>query len=361
MGDRGAVGLRHRPRASGIDPLRQALDGWRRRLIEGVRPWRGRGSRSRACAGEGGDLQAAGLGGAAGGHHCAALSQTKDGGRRRSRSLIAPKKSRARKGSSVTRRPPSCRVVGGRLLGRVRWISAPRLAAATRGPAEGQRGWKWHPGGGASGDGISPVIGRNTPRPAPIFGTLSKQRLRVADAPAPRRACGSAPSSTMRPRYMIATRSETWRTTPRSWLTKMAVRSRSRRRSWKQVQDLRLDRDVEPRPPARRATSSSASFADVRGGDGDASWSLAVCELVGKGPARGGVKPKAPACFRRRRLGVPCRDYYVAPPAPRPPCRRIRTPGLEAREGVLVDHLRRGLVIFSTSPPGARRHRTRPS
>ena len=39
--------------------------------------------------------------------------------------------------------------------------AAARVVAALVGIACGQRGWKWQPGGGSSGDGISPLIGTN--------------------------------------------------------------------------------------------------------------------------------------------------------------------------------------------------------
>jgi hypothetical protein len=35
-------------------------------------------------------------------------------------------------------------------------------SARQRGIASGQRGWKWQPLGGSSGDGISPLMGRNS-------------------------------------------------------------------------------------------------------------------------------------------------------------------------------------------------------
>ena len=47
-----------------------------------------------------------------------------------------------------------------------------------RGPAAGQRGWKWQPAGGCSGEGISPAMGRKARRPVPRRGTLSN-RARV--------------------------------------------------------------------------------------------------------------------------------------------------------------------------------------
>ena len=46
-----------------------------------------------------------------------------------------------------------------------------------RGPAIGQRGWKWQPLGGLSGEGISPAIGWKSFRPTPTRGTLSNRAL----------------------------------------------------------------------------------------------------------------------------------------------------------------------------------------
>ena len=55
-------------------------------------------------------------------------------------------------------------------------------AARPRGSAAiacGQRGWKWQPGGGSSGDGISPLIGTNVRLRGSTLPHLGEQRLRV--------------------------------------------------------------------------------------------------------------------------------------------------------------------------------------
>jgi hypothetical protein len=87
-----------------------------------------------------------------------------------------------------------------------------------RAKAKGQRGWKWQPGGGFSGEGISPFRAEN-------FSSwlearhLVEERLRIGWFGAEKISSVGA-SSTMRPRYITATRSEMCSTTPRSWLTK---------------------------------------------------------------------------------------------------------------------------------------------
>ena len=53
--------------------------------------------------------------------------------------------------------PPSCRWQATDRPASLRKTGTSRLQ---RGPAIGQRGWKWQPGGGARGEGISPLIVR---------------------------------------------------------------------------------------------------------------------------------------------------------------------------------------------------------
>ena len=54
-----------------------------------------------------------------------------------------------------------------------------RRLARHRSNACGQRGWKWQPLGGASGDGISPLIGEKTRRRLAMRGHLVEERHRV--------------------------------------------------------------------------------------------------------------------------------------------------------------------------------------
>ena len=86
-----------------------------------------------------------------------------------------------------------------------------------------------------SGCGTSPTSRirsfGGTPRTTPRSGGGRQQRLGVGVL---RRRCRSAravPCSTILPRYITATRSQKWRTTPRSWAMKMKARPSSWRRS----------------------------------------------------------------------------------------------------------------------------------
>ena len=87
---------------------------------------------------------------------------------------------------------------------------------AQRAIARGQRGWKWQPGGGSSGDGISPLTGMNTRLPTFNWGSDASSAW-VYGWLAPEKITSDAADSTTRPRYMMTTRSDRWRTTPRSW------------------------------------------------------------------------------------------------------------------------------------------------
>ena len=116
--------------------------------------------------------------------------------------------------------------------------------------AFGQRVWKRQAGGGLVGDGTSPprtwrCFAARQPRVgAPAPPTAARP---CRDGAGGRRAASASASSTILPRYITATRSHMWRTTERSWAMKTSVSPSSRWRSREQVEDLRLDRDVERR------------------------------------------------------------------------------------------------------------------
>ena len=87
-------------------------------------------------------------------------------------------------------------------------------SAGQRSNAYGQRGWKRQPEGGRAGFGTSPEGSGSSPAPSAAARRRSAPRYR--DGPAAPRARASAPVSTIRPRYITATRSATWRTIARS-------------------------------------------------------------------------------------------------------------------------------------------------
>src|SRR5581483_881224 len=111
--------------------------------------------------------------------------------------------------------------------------------------ATGQRGWNRQPVGGFAGSGTSP--GRSTGRtPAPALLASGGRPPAPPDSGsrgiAPTRASvygwrgfahtvSVSPVSTIRPRYMTATRSATWRTTARSCDTRIRPRPSSSTRS----------------------------------------------------------------------------------------------------------------------------------
>ncbi len=92
-------------------------------------------------------------------------------------------------------------------------------------------------------------------------------------------------------------RSEMWRTTERSWATNRKVSSQPRPQLEQQVQDLRLDRDVEGRD--RLVGDHQARVGGERAGDADA---LALAAREGVREAVHELGPQArPAATARRR------------------------------------------------------------
>ena len=85
--------------------------------------------------------------------------------------------------------------------------------------ASGQRGWNEQPSGGLAASGISPRGRSRGTHPLRVrVGDRRQQRLRVRVLAGWRRSPRSAPISTIRPRYMIAIRSQKNFALARSWV-----------------------------------------------------------------------------------------------------------------------------------------------
>ncbi len=103
-----------------------------------------------------------------------------------------------------------------------------------------------------------------------------------------RTAASPGPISTIRPRYMTATRSHMWRTTDRSWAMNTSVRPKLALQVAQQVQHLRLDRDVQRRDGL--VGDQQLRFQRQRAGDADP-LALAAGELVRVAVVVLGVQP----------------------------------------------------------------------
>ena len=145
------------------------------------------------------------------------------------------RRSRARATWQAARWPPPKSVISG-------------SSSVHRSIATGQRVWKRQPGGGAIGLGISPASSAGA-QPARRVGDGDRlqQRLGVRVLRIAEHRPRVVPVSTIRPRYITATRWLMWRTTDRSCATNRIARPSSRCSSRQQVQDLRLHGDVERR------------------------------------------------------------------------------------------------------------------
>ena len=107
--------------------------------------------------------------------------------------------------------------------------SSLRDVARARSTRRGQRVWNRQPVGGSIGLGISPASVRRTQAPRRV-GTRDRGRAApgCTGAAGRRTRASVAPVSTMRPRYITATRWLRCSTTERSWLTNRIARPRSR-------------------------------------------------------------------------------------------------------------------------------------
>ena len=143
-------------------------------------------------------------------------------------------------------------------------------------------------------------------------GNRRQQRLGVGMERRRRRALRPAPARRSSPRYITATRSLMCRITARSWAMMMRVRPKRAFRSSEQIDDLRLDRDVERRD--RLVADDQLRLAGQRAGDADA-LALAAGELVriARRHARAAGRPCAAEpppglAARRRRPGRAARS-----------------------------------------------------
>ena len=137
----------------------------------------------------------------------------------------------------------------------------------------------------------SPTAGRSASGASPVEHDATAARARSADrgsapptaapactgGPTRRRPRAAVPVSTIRPRYITATRSLMWRTTDRSWAMNRNPRSSSAAQPLEQADDLGLDADVERRH--RLVEHEQVGTDGERPGDADA-LALAARELV---------------------------------------------------------------------------------
>ena len=150
----------------------------------------------------------------------------------------------------------------------------------------GQRGWNGQPRGRSPGSGGSPpqAVGRAA------RGRVADGRERLGQGPACRGGRGASntvaagPSSTIRPAYMTAIRSQVEASTDRSWVISSRARPSSRRSSSSRVEHLGLDHHVQgggrlvgdqqagaSRPGPWRSSPAGAGRRTARGG----SWAPA--------------------------------------------------------------------------------------
>ena len=140
-------------------------------------------------------------------------------------------------------RPRGCRPAWARAAARITSHSPAHKARAARVEAAARRRVGRRRQVAAEHDAAArPCAPAPDRRPAPPTAAP-----RCTDGAGARRARSAVASSTILPRYITATRSHMWRTTDRSWAMKTIVRPRSRCSAAQQVEDLRLDRDVERR------------------------------------------------------------------------------------------------------------------
>ena len=101
--------------------------------------------------------------------------------------------------------------------------------------------------GGASGSGSVPGIGDQAMPVLLERGNAGEQAVGVGMQRRVEQRLRPATVPTMRPAYITSTRSATSATTPMSWVMRMMAMPSSSRRSMQQIEDLRLDGDVERR------------------------------------------------------------------------------------------------------------------
>ena len=148
----------------------------------------------------------------------------------------------------------------------------------------------------------------------------------------------AGPASTTLPRYITSTRSQSWRTTARLWLTKIRLVPRSRLHAREQLEDLRLDRHVQR--AHRLVTHQQPRRQDHGARDGHA---LALPAGQRGTPARG--KRGIESDVDQHRRDVPCAFGSIHGRAQR--TQRLgdalcdRHGRIEAGEGILEHDLQR--------------------
>ena len=138
------------------------------------------------------------------------------------------------------------RPAGRRRAGRRRASSSCGSVSSQSSNTTGHRGWNVHPSGRSLGVGRVAAETRGLPAEPLVADLRERGRerlgvrvLRLVED------LSAGPSSTMRPAYMIARRSETSTSTERSWVMKIIDRPSSFWSSFMQPEHLRLDHDVE--------------------------------------------------------------------------------------------------------------------
>ena len=253
-----------------------------------------------------------------------------------------------------------------------------------RSTTSGQRGWKWQPGGGSSGLGISPRSERS--RGAAERGSRSGI---ARAAPGCRGGAGApstarvGPGSTIRPRYITATRSAMCSTTARSWVMSTIARPSSRCSSASRLRICACTEHVERRD--RLVGDEHVGLGGERGGDRRRAGAGRPRARAAATPARRGSRPTAssssstrgrgarPACRRARRRAPRARvradrparveRARTGPGRPAAACRRIsRAAGRPSGDVATVEHdpaRRRACRARAAARPSVRLARSR--
>ena len=211
--------------------------------------------------------------------------------------------------------PPGRRTAASRRRGGASPRQDGPLVAAGRAAAGNAARTRTPPGRRPGATGTPAMVGSRRSRGPPTRGTESS-RPQVYGCRGPWNTARRGPSSAARPPYMTRTRSAIWETTPMSWVMSTIAEPRSVELPH-QVEDLRLDRDVER---GRRLVGDQQRGAAGERHRDDRALPHPAGELV-----RVGVHPRGRrrGCRRPRAAGPPAR----APPSGRP----VRAPGSARR------------------------------
>ena len=197
--------------------------------------------------------------------------------------------------------------------------------------AKGQRVWKRQPAGGSIGLGTSPCSGGAARARARARRPAARG---YRDGAARAKTASAGPSSTMRPRYITATRSAMCRTTPRSWLMSTKARPSSRIRSCSRFRTCACTETSSAltgsSPTISRGPLASARAMAMR-------WRWPPENSCGQRPRCSGPQPDAPS--RPPRAPAPRARHDAVQPQRLGHGRRHRHARVQAGEGVLEDHL----------------------